>query len=103
MTRPRDVITRAYELPVTCGDMSPRYRPSDRMLVNPNVPPRVGSDVLLSRELGDGRRETIVRQLVKATPAAWRVRRLPPCKPEALDRSQWPKVELIVSVINARR
>ncbi|MGQ3300170.1 S24 family peptidase [Reyranella sp.] len=103
MMRPRDVINGAYRLPVTCDDMSPRYRLGDLMLVNPDVPPRVGSDVLLSREMDDGRRETIVRRLVKATPAAWRVRRLPPYKPETLDRSQWPKVELIVGVINARR
>lgn len=102
MTRPRDVITGAYELPVSCDDMSPRYRPGDRLLVNPDVPPRVGSDVLLSRDLGNGTRETIIARLVLTTAKAWRIHRLNPEKSETLDRSQWPKAELVTGVIHSR-
>jgi len=100
----RDLISGAYELPVTDDDMSPRYRLGERMLVNPDVRPRAGDDVLLSRDMGSGRRATMVRRLVKATATAWHVRRLDESRqPETLDRSQWAKVELIVGAINARR
>lgn len=103
MTARRDLLTGAYALPVTSEDMSPRYRPGDRMLVNPDVRPRAGDDVLLSRDLGSGTRATVVARLVRVMPTGWRVRRLNPERVETLNRAAWPKAELIVGAFNARR
>ena len=95
-------IASSYELPICEDGMSPRYRPGDRMLVNPDVRPRTGDDVLLSRDLGNGTRETVVGRLVRSTATTWRIRRLNPEQSETLDRRRWPKAELITGVFRRR-
>lgn len=95
-------IAGSYELPICEDGMSPRYRLGHRLLVNPDVPPRAGDDVLLSRDLGNGTRETIIGRLVRTTAKTWRIHRLNPEKSETLDRSQWPKAELVTGVIHSR-
>lgn len=82
--------------------MSPRYQLGDGMLVNPDVRLRAGDDVLLSRDRGGGTRESIMRRLVKVTRTAWCVPQFTSCHSEALDRRQWPKVELIVGMYRRR-
>lgn len=103
MTRARDLIAGAYEVPVTGEVGSPRYRTGERLLVHPDAQPRAGDDVLFSRDLGDGTRAIVIARLVRSTAKGWRVHRFNPEQVETLNRAAWPKAELIVGAFNARR
>lgn len=93
------LVVGSYRLPVDTEDMSPRYRPGEQMLIHPDAVPHAGEDVLISRDRGDGTRETMLRRLVKVTRNTWRVQRLTPRRIETLDRRQWPKAELVVGML----
>jgi phage repressor protein C with HTH and peptisase S24 domain len=82
--------------------MSPAYEQGDIALVHPGLPPRRGSDVVLSRTEADGTQHALIKHLIGWDEAHWKVRQYNPPKEFELPRSEWGKVQAVVGRYNGR-
>jgi phage repressor protein C with HTH and peptisase S24 domain len=102
--RPDPLLTvgAGYGVYVVGESMIPAYEQGDIALVHPALPPRRGSDVILTRQDPDGTLHVLVKRLVGWTDEAWRVRQYNPEREFDLPRAQWREVQTIVGKYNAR-
>jgi transcriptional regulator with XRE-family HTH domain len=81
--------------------MEPVIRPGDIIIVNPNLPVIPQSEVVLSRKDGDAF-YVLIRSLVTENEHSWTVEN-PHSGFETLEKSEWPRAELIVAKISRTR
>jgi len=100
-TFPVHMAVGAYGVIVPDAEMVPVFRPGDIVIVNPNLPPMEGSDVLLIGSAGDVR-EAMVRSLESIGRKGWLATSWNPATQESFPRSEW-KAEVIVARISRSR
>ena len=103
-TEPVDFVKRpeplartkgGYGVIITGESMIPVLRPGDIALVNPHLPPRPDSEVLLQRE-EHGEHYAIVKTLLRLNATTYRLKQWNPQTDFSRERSEWPRCELIV-------
>jgi transcriptional regulator with XRE-family HTH domain len=99
---PLQTVTSGYGVYVVGESMIPAYEQGDIALVHPALPPRRGSDVILTRHDPDGTQHVLVKRLVGWTEENWRVRQYNPDREFDLPRAEWAEVRTIVGKYNAR-
>jgi len=102
--RPDPLLTvrAGYGVYVVGESMIPAYEQGDIALVHPALPPRRGSDVILTRHDPDGTQHVLIKRLVGWTDDAWRVRQYNPEREFDLPRAEWRELRTIVGKYNAR-
>jgi len=78
----------AYGVIVPDAEMVPVFRPGDIVIVNPNLPPTEGSDVLLIGTGADGH-EVMVRTLESIGRKGWLATSWNPATRESFPRTLW--------------
>jgi phage repressor protein C with HTH and peptisase S24 domain len=99
---PLQTVRAGYGVYIVGESMIPAYEQGDVALVHPSLPPRRGSDVILTRQDPDGARHALVKRLIGWTDADWRVRQYNPPRDFDLPRATWTEIQTIVGKYNAR-
>jgi transcriptional regulator with XRE-family HTH domain len=99
---PLQTVRAGYGVYIVGESMIPAYEQGDVALVHPSLPPRRGSDVILTRQDPDGARHALVKRLIGWTDADWRVRQYNPPREFDLPRAVWTEIQTIVGKYNAR-
>jgi phage repressor protein C with HTH and peptisase S24 domain len=98
---PLSAVKGAYGVYIVGESMSPAYEQGDIALVHPGLPPRRGTDVILTREEPDGAQEVLVKRLVDWTDEAWTVEQYNPPDTFPKARREW-RLATIVGRYNRR-
>lgn len=93
-------VRGGYGIFVVGDSMVPAYYPGQIALVNPNLPPAPGEDVVLFRADGGNSTEGLIKRLVKVTSKEWHVVQHNPSKTFALSRADWPQCQIVVGRYN---
>jgi phage repressor protein C with HTH and peptisase S24 domain len=103
IARPEPLVSvkSAYGVYVVGESMVPAYEQGDIALVHPGLPPRRGTDVILTRTDIDGTQEVLIKRLVGWTDDGWLVRQYNPARDFELLRRDW-EVRTIVGRYNGR-
>jgi len=99
---PLQTVRAGYGVYVVGESMIPAYEQGDIALVHPALPPRRGSDVILTRHDPDGTQHVLIKRLVGWTEENWRVRQYNPEREFDLPRAEWGEPRTIVGKYNAR-
>jgi transcriptional regulator with XRE-family HTH domain len=99
---PLQTVRAGYGVYIVGESMIPAYEQGDVALVHPSLPPRRGSDVILSRQEPNGDRHVLVKRLIGWTDEHWRVRQYNPAREFDLPRAVWTEIQTIVGKYNAR-
>jgi hypothetical protein len=94
-------VRSAYGVYVVGESMSPAYEQGDIALIHPGLPPRRGSDVILTRSDPHGTPEALIKNLVGWTEQEWHLRQYNPPREFALPRRDWD-LKPIIGRYNAR-
>ena len=93
-------VREAYAVLVVGESMLPAFKPGQMAFVNPRVPLVAGEEAIFIRNRDDGDYRATIKELIKATPAHWRVRQWNPPKEFDLDRAEWAQAYRVVGKFN---
>lgn len=102
VSSPLDNVRGAYLVYVVGESMEPLFEPGDQVLVNPNPPPRPGSDVILQTSIENGERHAMVKRLIRVGADEWQLEQFNPSKRFKVSRKEWPTCHLIVGKYSRR-
>lgn len=82
-------VQDGYGIIVTGDSMDPEHKEGSIALVNPHLPPRVGSSCVFRSHADDGAVHVIVKELRGETESLWKVRQHNPKKDFTLKKTEW--------------
>jgi phage repressor protein C with HTH and peptisase S24 domain len=82
-------VKDSYGIIVTGDSMWPEHKSGSIALVNPHLPPRVGTSCIFRHRDDDGADHAVIRELRGETETAWKVRQHNPKKDFNLQKSEW--------------
>ncbi|PVE25401.1 hypothetical protein DC522_05750 [Microvirga sp. KLBC 81] len=92
---PLQGVKDGYLVYISGESMSPEYRPGQRAIVHPKLPPTPDeTHIFYTNNPADDR--ATIKHLVRVTPEAWHVEQWNPPKKFTLDRSEWPVAHRVV-------
>ncbi len=99
---PLATVRGGYGVIITGESMVPAFWPGDIALVNPHIPPRIESDVVLYGENGDGDVRAMIKNLVRQTPDFWKLKQYNPGKEFEVSKAEWRRCDVVVGKYSRR-